>query len=187
MNMQTKSPFSGDKRLQPTETVGYAELSEQEKNQILSLQQAIIESLLSDQPTLQIIDNICILEEHLLPNSIGSVMLYDAHRDRLDIFSAPSIPESAHAQFTNIRPGLNSGSCGNTLHQQTPVFVGNTLTDSRWLDFRHLAEAFNLMACWSMPIRGAGGGKSSAHLLCPALNRVNPVYSIENCWKSAHL
>lgn len=157
MDTQTKSPFTSDKSLQPTETVDYAELSEQEKSQILSLQQAILESLLSDQPTFQLIDNICRLEEHLLPNSIGSVTLYDALRDRLDIFSAPSIPESARAQFSNLRPGLNSGSCGNVLHQQAPVFVSNTLTDNRWLNLRHLAEAFNLMACWSMPIRGAGG------------------------------
>ncbi len=143
--------------LRTADRVDYAELNEQEKSQILTLQQSILESMLQDNSPLQIINNLCRLEEQLLPNSVSSVMLYDSTRKKLDVLAAPSIPPEARKQFSDLQPGPGSGSCGNVIYQQTPIFVSNTLADSRWLDLRHLAQAFNLMACWSMPIRGEGG------------------------------
>lgn len=135
-----------------TLSVGYAKLSDQEKEQILGLQQAVLHSLLQDRNAQEIAEDICRLAERLLPNAVASVMLYDEKREKLDVMAAPNIPPVARKQFSDLRPGPGSGSCGNVLFQKQPVFVSDTLNDARWHDLRHLAETYQLRACWSVPI-----------------------------------
>ena len=137
--------------------VGYASLNDEEKSATLSLQQSILESILEGHSPQDIIDNICRLEEQLLPNSVGTVMLLDRNHEMLNLIAGPSLTQEARQKFSGLRPGPGTGSCGNVIYRGEPVFVSNTLTDPRWIDLRHLAQTYQLMACWSMPIRGAGG------------------------------
>ncbi len=139
-------------------TIDYAQLDDQEKNQILALQQSILESVLDGTSPQDIIDKICHLEESLLPNSVGTVMLFDNKRNKLDIIAGPSLTQDAKDKFSSLQPGPGAGSCGNVIYRGEPVFVSNTLEDPHWQDLRHLAQAYHLMACWSMPIRSANGG-----------------------------
>jgi diguanylate cyclase (GGDEF)-like protein/PAS domain S-box-containing protein len=138
------------------DTVQYSVLSETEKEQILTLQQAILELVAHGHDHKEIIDNLCRLEEQLLPNSVASVMLLDEKQHCLNVFAAPSIPEEGVRQLNGLRPGPGAGSCGNVIYHKEPVFVTDTLTDDRWVDIRPLAIHFNLMACWSMPIYTEG-------------------------------
>ena len=133
----------------------YIALTEAEKDQILIFQQSILESITQELDHFEIINNICTLEEQMLPDSVASVMLLD-EQQCLNVFAAPNIPQAAIAQLNGLRPGPASGSCGNVIYRQEPVYVADTLTDPGWADLRQLATDFNLMACWSMPVRGAG-------------------------------
>ena len=130
-------------------------LSHAEQQDILQLQQAILESVAQGHDPLDIINEVCRLEERLLPNAVGSVMLLD-DQGRLNVYAAPSVPAEGIARLQQLCPGPHAGSCGNALYQQQPVFVSDTLMDPRWADLRDLAIDFNLKACWSMPIRRAG-------------------------------
>ncbi|MDP2804544.1 MAG: diguanylate cyclase, partial [Gallionellaceae bacterium] len=141
----------------PVSLVEYSELSSFEQEKILLLQQAILESVARGGDHMAMINSVCKLEEQLLPNSVGSVMLLDANREYLNVYAAPSIPPEGHAQLNGLKPGPNAGSCGNVIYRQEPVFVSDTLTDPRWSDLHDLAVNFGLMACWSMPIRSSGG------------------------------
>jgi PAS domain S-box-containing protein len=141
----------------PVASVEYSELGVEEQEKILLLQQAILESVALGGDHMDVIDSVCKLEEKLLPNSVGSVMLLDADRQRLNVYAAPSIPPEGIAQLNGLVPGPNAGSCGNVIYRQEPVFVSDTLTDPRWSQLRQLAVNFGLMSCWSMPIRSAGG------------------------------
>jgi diguanylate cyclase (GGDEF)-like protein/PAS domain S-box-containing protein len=141
----------------PVTGVEYSELSGNEQEQILLLQQAILESVALGGDHMNMINSVCKLEEQLLPNSVGSVMLLDASEQYLNVYAAPSIPPEGIAQLNGLVPGPQAGSCGNVIYRQEAVFVSDTLTDPRWSNLRKLAIDFGLMACWSMPIRSMGG------------------------------
>ena len=133
-------------------TIEYSKLSSEEQEKILQLQQAILESVARGDDHMKIINQVCGLEEQLLPNSVGSVMLMDNGYEFLNVYAAPSIPPEALSQLNRLRPGPGAGSCGNVIYRREPQFVSNTFTDPRWQDLRHLAYNFNLCSCWSVPI-----------------------------------
>ena len=66
-------------------------LSHAEQQDILLLQQAILESVAQGHDPLDIINEVCRLEERLLPNTVGSVMLLDED-GKLNVYAAPSVP-----------------------------------------------------------------------------------------------
>ncbi|MCZ4305414.1 EAL domain-containing protein [Zoogloeaceae bacterium G21618-S1] len=133
------------------------QLSMLEQNGILNLQQTLLAAVARGDAAQEVIDRLCLLEEQLVSNAVASVMTMDADTQVLNILAAPSIPVEARDQFKNLRPGPGSGSCGNAVFHAEPVFVSNTYTDARWAELRSVAEDFNICACWSMPIFGAGG------------------------------
>jgi diguanylate cyclase (GGDEF)-like protein/PAS domain S-box-containing protein len=137
--------------------VEYSALSRDEQEQILHLQQAILESVAYGADPMDVINQVCRLEEQLLPNSVGTVMLMDEDFQHLNVYAAPSVPPEGVAQLNGLRPGPGAGSCGNVIFRKEPQFVSNTFTDPRWHDLRQLAVNFNLCACWSMPIYSGEG------------------------------
>ncbi len=140
----------------PLDKVDYSQLSAAEQEKVLHLQQDILTAVARGGDPIEIVNEVCKLEEHLLPNSVASVMLMDEERKHLNVFAAPSIPAAGVQQLNGLVPGPGAGSCGNVLYRREPVFVGNTLSDPRWLDLRHIVEDFNICACWSMPIYSGG-------------------------------
>jgi len=131
------------------------DLSESEQQEILHLQQEILAAVAQNLDHLAVIRQVCLLEEQLLPDAVASVMLLDEQK-LLQLYVAPSIPAAAAVRLSNLRPGPHAGSCGNAVYRGEAVFVSNTHSDLRWQELRPLALDFGLMACWSMPIRGAG-------------------------------
>ncbi len=134
-----------------------AALTDADKDRVVVLQRAILEAASRGDAPLEIVNQVCRLEEELLPNAVASVMLLDEATQTLNVYAAPSIPPSAIARLNGLRPGPGAGSCGNVVFRREPVFVCDTLADARWDDLRQFALDFDLMACWSVPIRGVGG------------------------------
>ena len=135
----------------------YSELSSEEQVHILQVQQIILEAMALGGEAHGVISRLCQLEEQLLPNSVGTVMLLDKNRQALNVYAAPSIPADSASRLNGLRPGPHAGSCGNAVYSCQPQFVQNTFTDERWRDLRHLAHDFNLCSCWSMPVFSAQG------------------------------
>ncbi|MHB1677238.1 MAG: bifunctional diguanylate cyclase/phosphodiesterase [Sulfuriferula sp.] len=129
-------------------------LTEHEKDQILAFQESILKSVLQNLNPLEIINNICKLEEQMSPNSVASVMLLN-EQQCLSVLAAPNIPPEVINRLNGLRPSPTGGSCANVIYRQEAVYVADTLTDPKWLDLRQLAHEFDLKACWSVPIRGA--------------------------------
>jgi len=139
-----------------TDAIPSNQLSDSEKERILGFQQAILESIAHGHDHMKVINDVCILAEQLLPNSVASVMLLDAAGELLNVHAAPSLGPESIAKLNGLRPGPGAGSCGNVVYCKEPVFVPDTFTDPRWHDLRQLAIDFNLMACWSVPVRTSG-------------------------------
>lgn len=131
-------------------------LSTAEQNQLLHLQGVILESVARGADHMEIINQICRLEEALVPNAFSAVMLLDQTSTLLEVYAAPSLTPEQVLKINGIRPSAGSGSCGNVIYEQLPQYVSDTLVDERWQDIRHLAHEFGVKSCWSVPIFSSG-------------------------------
>jgi len=139
----------------PPAAIDSGPLSIEEQNQLLKFQRAILESVARGVDHMEVINQICRLEESLLSNAFSSVMLLDEHNQQLNVYAAPSLSAEQICKINGLRPSPGGGSCGNVIYQQKVQYVSNTLTDERWEDIRHLAYEFDVKACWSIPIFSA--------------------------------
>ncbi|WP_428034368.1 EAL domain-containing protein [Amphritea sp.] len=133
------------------------EMSVDELDRILSLQQSIFSQVASNVSCADVLNALCRMAEQLLPASVASIMLRDEQSGLLNVLVAPSVPQSGIEALQGLSPGPGSGSCGNAVMRNEPVFVRDTFNDPRWQDLRQLAIDFNLCACWSMPVRNNNG------------------------------
>ena len=86
---------------------------------------------------------------------LASILLLDAEGQHLLHGAAPSLPTDYSAAIDGVRIGPKVGSCGTAAYLGHPVYVTDIATDPLWIDFRDLAAAYGLRACWSTPIEGS--------------------------------
>lgn len=120
-------------------------------------QQDILEQIVTDTPLSEVLANIVRLAETHNPLARGSVMLYDNEEHVLRHSAAPNLPRAYTAAIDGVVVGPTVGSCGATVHHNAPVVTEDIARDPRWGDYRELALAHDLRACWSMPIRDKAG------------------------------
>ncbi|MFV0664236.1 putative bifunctional diguanylate cyclase/phosphodiesterase [Denitromonas sp.] len=163
------------------------QLSREDQSAILTLQQDLLAAIARGDEPLALIDRLCLLEEQLVPGAVASVMRLSDESGTLQVLAAPSIPDEAQARLQNLRPGPGAGSCGNAVFRREPVFVANTFTDPRWAELRSTAVDFNIRACWSMPIYGAGGKVIGSFALSSFAHREPGVFHRRLLEIGAHL
>ena len=83
-----------------------------------------------------------------------SVLILDEEGKRLRHCAAPRLPDAYNAAIDGIEIGPRVGSCGTAAYLGHPVYVTDIQSDELWADFRDLAHAHGLRACWSTPIEG---------------------------------
>jgi len=88
---------------------------------------------------------------------LASVLLLDDEGKRLLHGAAPSLPAEYNDAIHGIEIGPSVGSCGTAAFRRSQVIVTDIRIDPLWVDFRDVAEAAGLRACWSTPIVGMGG------------------------------
>ncbi len=71
---------------------------------------------------------------------------------RMYNWSSKSLPQKYTNAIEGIEIGDNVGSCGTAASLKEKVVVSDIATDSRWADYKELALAEGLQACWSYPI-----------------------------------
>jgi PAS domain S-box-containing protein len=105
-----------------------------------------------------ILDCLCRLFEEVATDSLSSILLLDANANTLRHGAAPSLPAGYTQAIDGAVIGPSVGSCGTAAYRAEPVIVSDIATDPLWADFRDLALAHGLRACWSSPILSAEGG-----------------------------
>jgi len=88
---------------------------------------------------------------------LASVLLLDETGTRLLHGAAPSLPDHYNEAIHGVEIGPTVGSCGTAAYRRRQVIVEDISTDPLWADFKDLALAAGLRACWSTPIVGVGG------------------------------
>ena len=95
------------------------------------------------------------VEEQSSSDVLGSILLLDGKQLRHG--AAPSLPDEYNAAIDGIEIGPSVGSCGTAAFTEKPVFVSDIEHDPLWAEFKDLALAHGLRACWSIPILSGGG------------------------------
>jgi PAS domain S-box-containing protein len=104
-----------------------------------------------------ILDALCRLVEDLASGSLTSILLFDANAKQLRHGAAPSLPVNYTEAIDGLVIGPSVGSCGTAAYRGEPVIVSDIDTDPLWADYRDLALAHGLRACWSTPILSSAG------------------------------
>ncbi|OXS16799.1 hypothetical protein CGX12_01695 [Zobellella denitrificans] len=95
--------------------------------------------------------------EQVLPNTLASVLLLDEAGIHLQEGAAPSLPESYNRAVYGLAIGPRAGSCGTAMYRREAVIVEDIATDPLWADYKALALAHGLRACWSIPVLDGSG------------------------------
>lgn len=90
-------------------------------------------------------------------NLFASILLVDTDGKHLLHGSAPHLPHTYNLAIDGIEIGPSVGSCGTAAFTGKEVIVSDIQTDPLWKDFKDLAIAHGLHACWSTPILSSQG------------------------------
>jgi PAS domain S-box-containing protein len=119
---------------------------------LLAGEKRLLEMVAKGDPLGDILDAICQLVEELCSGSLCSILLLDSSGKRLWQGAGPSIPKPYAEAIDGLVIGPSVGSCGTAAYHAEQVIVSDIATDPLWADFRDVALANGLRACWSTPI-----------------------------------
>lgn len=125
---------------------------------LAAAQSDILARVVRNEPMATTLDAIIQTVERLSTSGVlGSVLLLSEDGRTLRHGAAPNLPTAYNEAIDGIAVGPSVGSCGSAIHCGKPVHVSDIASDPLWTDFRDLALAHGLRACWSTPIRSASG------------------------------
>jgi GAF domain-containing protein len=120
-------------------------------------QSRILQRLAANAPLSEILERLVVLIEAQSPGMLCSVLLLSEDGDHVRHGAAPSLPQEYVAAIDGGQIGPRNGSCGTAIYRGEPVVVTDISTDPLWEDYRDLAVANGLRACWSTPILSGRG------------------------------
>ena len=119
---------------------------------------ALLEQIARQAPLKQVLEGMARAIEDLAPEEVlVSVLLADDDGRHLRHGAAPSLPGFYNRAIDGVATGEGVGSCGTAAHRRQMVIVSDIATDPFWDDFRDLARAAGVAACWSTPILARDG------------------------------
>jgi signal transduction histidine kinase/PAS domain-containing protein len=117
----------------------------------------ILELIAANVPLGEVLTNLMLLIEAQHEEMFCSVLLLADDGAHVRHGAAPSLPEQYVRAVDGAPIGPKNGSCGTAMHLGKQVIVTDIFTDPLWEDYRELAAASGLRACWSTPILSAAG------------------------------
>ena len=81
-----------------------------------------------------------------------SILMLNEDGQTVRCAAAPSLPKSYVEAINGSSIGPYAGSCGTAAYTGRAVFVADIETSEYWADYKELALAHGLRACWSTPI-----------------------------------
>jgi GAF domain-containing protein len=131
--------------------------SEKKEEEFRVGQSRILQRLAANAPLSEILERLVLLIEAQSPGMLCSVLLLSEDGDHVRHGAAPSLPPEYVKAIDGSAIGPKHGSCGTAMYRGEPVVVTDILSDSLWEDYKDLAMANGLRACWSTPILSGRG------------------------------
>jgi GAF domain-containing protein len=120
-------------------------------------QARVLQMIAANKPLGEILTSLVKLIEAQSPDMLCSVLLLSDDGNHIRHGAAPSLPDNYVKAIDGAPIGPKNGSCGTAMYRGEPVIVNDILTDRLWEDYRNLAAAAALRACWSTPILSGRG------------------------------
>jgi PAS domain S-box-containing protein len=124
---------------------------------LLAGEKRLLEMIARGESRALVLDALCRLVEELARGSLCSILLLDPKTGQLRHGAAPGLPTTYSEAIDGAVIGPAVGSCGTAAYRAEPVIVADIATDPLWANFRDLALAHGLRACWSTPIVSSAG------------------------------
>lgn len=125
---------------------------------LLTAQLDLLAAVAAGDPVGEALDSLLrVVERVSATDMLASVLLIDEEGRHLRHGAAPSLPADYCAAIDGVEIGPVVGSCGTAAYFRRQVIVEDIAEDPLWADFKSLALAAGLRACWSTPILGVGG------------------------------
>jgi PAS domain S-box-containing protein len=124
---------------------------------LLNGEKRLLEMIARGDSRALVLESLCRLVEELVSGSLSSILLLDPNTNCLRHGAAPSLPTKYAEAIDGSAIGPSVGSCGTAAYRKQTVIVSDIATDPLWSDFRELALAHGLRACWSTPILSSAG------------------------------
>jgi formate hydrogenlyase transcriptional activator len=155
--MKTNHHTETDPRSGTLDDLSYTFEDRKQAEALLAGENRLLEMLATGCTLSEILDALCRLIETFANGSLCGIVLVDPVSNRLKHGAAPSLPlsynESIHGRPVNIY----SGPCAMAAFLKEQVIAADVASDTRWdtYEWRALAMAHGLRACWSTPIRSS--------------------------------
>jgi PAS domain S-box-containing protein len=117
----------------------------------------VLELIATGAPLPRVLETLVVLVEQHASGLLASVLLLDDDGARVRHGAAPHLPEAYSEAIDGEPIGPKAGSCGTAAYRREQVIVTDVLVDPLWEDYRELAVASGLRACWSTPIFASDG------------------------------
>ena len=121
---------------------------------LLAGENRLLEMLATGCTLTEVLDALCRLIEDIASESLCGIVLVDPISNRLKHGAAPSLPLSYNESIHGRPVNLYSGPCAMAASLKEQVIAADVASDTRWdtYEWRALAMAHGLRACWSTPI-----------------------------------
>jgi signal transduction histidine kinase len=123
----------------------------------LAAENRILELIAKGEPLASVLEELCLIVEEICDGSLCSILLLDASGERLQHGAAPSLPAAYISAFGGSAIGPEAGPCGRAVYHKAPIIVVDIANDLMGDEYRTLALAHGLLACWSTPIFSSDG------------------------------
>ncbi|HEX9439944.1 MAG TPA: GAF domain-containing protein, partial [Roseiflexaceae bacterium] len=119
---------------------------------MLAGQQRFFEHLASGAPLDQTLAALVQRVEAQISGGLCTVLLLDESGRHLRHAASSALPRAYIEAIDGMEIGPQAGSCGAAAYLGETVIVADIASDPLWANYRDLALAHNLRACWSAPI-----------------------------------
>jgi PAS domain S-box-containing protein len=124
---------------------------------LLAGEKRVLEMIANSSPLPALLDALCRVVEELSSGALCSILLLDSKSNRLWHGAAPGLPASYTEAIDGSAIGPATGPCGRAAYFRETMVVSDVATDPLSGEFRDLALAHGLRACWSTPILSSEG------------------------------
>jgi PAS domain S-box-containing protein len=124
---------------------------------LLAGENRVLEMVAKGDSLADILDRLCLLVEEQSSGVLASILLMDPNGKQLRHGGAPNLPKAYTEAIDGAYIGPSVGSCGTAAYRAKQVIVSDIANNPLWADFRDLALAHSLRACWSTPIFSSEG------------------------------
>ncbi|HLN26860.1 MAG TPA: PAS domain S-box protein [Gemmataceae bacterium] len=134
------------------------DISERKQTEaLLAAEKQVLELIATGAPLPEVLRVLSLSMEEQSQGMLCSILLLDPDTHQLQCGAGPNLPDAYNQAINGVAVGPSVGSCGTAAYLGRKIVVEDIATDPLWAEYRDLALAHGLRACWSSPIFSTSG------------------------------